>query len=62
MAKKRKIKAGVKAWSKGADYHSAATLADVYHSDQFCRGGLRIRLRNLRRGKGGYTLCQDCKS
>lgn len=62
MAKKRRIEAGVRAWAKGGNYHSAASLADVHHDNQWCKAGLRIRLRNLRRGKGGYRLCEDCES
>jgi len=64
-AKQTKIADGVRAWAKGHNYHSCslsaqAKLNPVYHKNQYCKAGLSIRVRHLRKGKDGRDPCQDC--
>ena len=39
-----------------------STLRIVYHTHDDCEEGRRIPEKNLKRGKGGRSLCNDCRA
>ena len=43
-----------------APWHS--TNSDVYHNNPNCNTGNNIESENYRNGKGGKSLCKECKS
>jgi hypothetical protein len=57
------ISAGVVAWMARRPYHAVrVTHAPVFHTFPDCLAGLRIELRDLRRGDSGRDLCPKCRA
>jgi hypothetical protein len=56
------ISTGVVAWMARRPYHDVrVTHRLVFHTLFDCPAGLRIALRDLRRGDAGRDLCSQCR-
>ncbi len=56
------ISTGVVAWMARRPYHDGRVTPGLgYHTFFDCPAGLRIELRDLRRGDAGRDLCPECR-